>query len=80
MDSTCDDAYTTYWTNGPVSSGEGGAPSTLSEYAGWYFWVYVLVGLLRGECSTQGWGGWLSTHWVGGEEGGFKKKCERGAA
>ena len=40
-------------------------PSRLSECAGWYFWVYVLVYLLRRESSTHGWVGGLSTHWVG---------------
>ena len=37
-----------------------GVPSRLSEHARWYFWVYVLVHLLRRE--SCGWGGWSSTH------------------
>ena len=40
---------------------------------GWYFRVVGRVHLLRRE-STRGWVGWLSTHWVGGEEGGFRNR------
>ena len=41
-------------------------PSRPGEYAGWRFRVYILVHPL--ESSTCGYGGWLSTRWVGGEE------------
>ena len=61
-----------------VGSGSSGCvPSGLSEYAGWYFRVYVRVHLLRRESPTRG--GWLSTHWVG-DEGGRFKNCDRGEA
>ena len=36
-------------------------PSTLNEYAGWNFRVYVRVRLLGRESSTCGWGG-LGAH------------------
>ena len=58
---------------------EGSVPSKLSEFAGWYFRVYVRVHLLRRECSTRGSVGWLSAHWIGGEGGGFKKLREVGS-
>ena len=37
------------------------------------------VRLLRKESSTRGWVGWLSTRWVGDEEGRFKKLQEVGS-
>ena len=54
----------------------GGVPQRLSECAGSYFWVYVLVRLLRGESCTLGQVGWLSTRWVRGERGRLKKMGE----
>ena len=61
--------------------GEGGCMKA-KEYAGGYFRVYVRVRLLR-ESFTRGMGGLvvhpLSTHWVRGAGGGFKK-CQRWGA
>ena len=59
---------------GDRRSGGGGLPSRLSEYAGWYFWVYVLVHRLRRESSTRGWL-WVGCPSIGlGVKGAGSKK------
>ena len=55
-------------------------PSGLSDDAGWYFRLCGCVRLLRRESPTCGWGGVFPPVWVGGEEGGGKRDCERWAA
>ena len=52
-------------------------PSRLKEYDGWYLRVYARVRLLRRGSPTCGWGGWLHTRWVGGDEGEFLNICRR---